>query len=502
MDASSLVGQGFFPKELPPPFNSRLLAQYVDAVGDFEPEPSPGQRLLVTRPAIHNLARPGGRRRRLHVPNPFSYYKLCRVLETGVLRLEKHFGESQFSVSLPAPDPRDFRAVIPQVDGGELSIQRARIRSASGFLLRTDVSRFYGSIYTHSIPWALDGKSVAKQARKGGLGNDLDAAFRDLQDGQTLGIPIGPDASFVTAEIIACAIDKQLRSNGLTSGMRFMDDYEFGFDSRSAAESALSIIEEVLADFELAINPRKTSIDQLPVELDRPWRAELRSYRFDAERDATPTELVSYFNRVFELKSKYPSDAVLAYAVARLRSVDVEDWDLLQNLICQCALAEPGATEPVVTLLQENSDRDMTEAIDGLISSTISYHAPLSHGSEVAWALWAAVWFKRPIPTEAASKLLLNRDPSVAVLALHAKELGLIKRNVSFQSWGEGIDSASLYGPEWLLAYEADRNEWLPSVSKARLVEKDANFSALKSAEVSFYDPDITAPTKSLLLGY
>jgi len=402
-------------------------------------------------------------------------------------------------MSVPIEDAFGLRALIPQVDGGELSIQRAKSRSASRFLLRTDISRFYSSIYTHSIPWALDGKSAAKKTRVGGLGNNLDAGFRNLQDGQTLGIPIGPDASFVAAEVIACAIDKQLSQKGL-AGMRFMDDYEMGFESRSAAEEGLARLEETLAEFELAINPLKTHIDQLPVELDRPWRAEIKSYGFDPEVQITSTELVGYFNRVFQLKSDYPSDAVLAYAVARLRFVDVADWELLQNLICQCALAEPGALEPVVSILQQNSERDLTDAIDGLISSTISYHAPLAHGSEVAWALWAAVWFRRDIPSSAAAKLVSNRDPAVAILALHARELGLIKRNVSFQAWGDDINSESLYGQQWLIAYEADFRGWLPSSSRAKYVENDPNFSGLKQAGVSFYDPDITEPTRSLLI--
>jgi hypothetical protein len=503
IDISTMIARGFFPKELPPPFNTALFAQYTDYIEDrdFEPFPAPGQRFFSTRPSIHNLARPGGRRRRLHIPNPFGYYKLCQVLDSGSTRLEQHFDESAFSVSIPAQDPREFRALVPKADGAELAIHRARIRSAARFLLRTDISRFYGSIYTHSIPWALDGKSIAKEKRKGGLGNNLDAAIRVLQDGQTLGIPIGPDASLITAEVIACSIDKQLQSKGLV-GMRFMDDYELGFTSRSSAEAALSTIEEVLAEFELAINPRKTTIDQLPVELDRPWRAELQSYPFAEGREATSTEIVTYFNSVFELKSSYPNDAVLAYAVARLRSVKVSDWDLLQNLICQCALAEPGATEPVVTLLQENSDRELNEVIDELITSTISYHAPLLHGSEVAWALWAAVWFKRKISNAAARLLLLSRDSVVAILALHARDLGLISDDISFEDWADGIDSESLYGPDWLLVYEADRNGWLTNVTKASFVDNDPNFSLLKVAGVFFYEPDVKAPTKSLLFEY
>jgi hypothetical protein len=57
---------------------------------------------------------------------------------------------------------------------------------------------------------------------------------------------------------------------------------------------------------------------------------------------------------------------------------------------------------------------------------------------------------------------------------------------------------SSLYNSQWLLAYEGNRRGWFPA-SKARIVDEDPNFSNLKALDVSFYDPDITAPTKSLL---
>jgi hypothetical protein len=297
------------------------------------------------------------------------------------------------------------------------------------------------------------------------------------------------------AEVLACAVDKELQNRGVF-GMRFMDDYEIGFLSRSSAEAGLATVEEVLAEFELAINPRKTSIHKLPVELDRRWASEIKTYSFK-EGNVAGSELLHYFNRVFEIKTAYPNDAVLSYAVSRLRSVEIDDRALLQNLICQCALAEPGAMEPVVTLLQEKMADDLTDAIDKLIASTISYHAPLSHGSEVAWALWAAIWFQRAIPARIARRLQGNRDPAVMVLALHAKELGLVPKNVSLLDWSV-FDASSLYDSNWLLAYEAECRGWLPA-NRKKYVDADPNLSALKQAGVSFYDPDVTAPTKFLL---
>lgn len=494
MDAKSLLSFGFFPKELPPPFTTANLAEYFT---NNKQTAAQLRKPLVTQPAIHNLARPGGQRRRLQIPNPFSYQRVCSLLEKHTDLINKHLSQSIYTLSLPVADPSARRALTPQADGLELGTRRAAVRSAARFSLKADISRFYGSIYTNSIVWALEGKNHAKKVKAGSPANQLHEALRDLQGGQTLGIPIGPDASLVIAEIIACAADQILAERNLV-GMRFMDDYEFGFASRLDAEASLVLLEDTLADFELALNPQKTMIQSLPADMERGWLSEIKAYPFPEDNPVSQSELLKYFNRVFEWKTKYPSDAVLAYAVARLRSVRISDWKLLQDLVCQCALAEPGAMEPVVTLLQEHGDKDFTEALDKLIASTIDYHAPLSHGSEVLWALWASIWFKRNIPSGVARKLERNQDAAVAVLVLHAKEMGLIGNDVSFSDWIDSLSVDSFYDSQWLFAYEADIKGWLNSRQKS-LANQDPLFSKLKADGVFFFDPNIKAPTKTLL---
>jgi hypothetical protein len=58
----------------------------------------------------------------------------------------------------------------------------------------------------------------------------------------------------------------------------------------------------------------------------------------------------------------------------------------------------------------------------------------------------------------------------------------------------------SLYGPTWLLTYEADVHGWLRP-TKRGIVRSDANFAPLKAANVSFFDESVVAPTKTLLFG-
>jgi hypothetical protein len=107
------------------------------------------------------------------------------------------------------------------------------LRSRSRYVIQTDISRFYQSIYTHSIPWALHGKAAAKANRSRRLiGNTLDKLVREGQDRQTIGVPIGPDTSLIIAEIILSSVDEALKRKRLKNGLRYIDDYDFGFQTQ------------------------------------------------------------------------------------------------------------------------------------------------------------------------------------------------------------------------------------------------------------------------------
>lgn len=171
----------------------------------------------------------------------------------------------------------------------------------------------------------------------------------------------------------------------------------------------------------------------------------------------------------------------------------------LQNLIFQCALKEAGAIDPVISLLETERERGISEDIDLLIHRILDHNVPLDHGSELAWALWAAVWFKRPVTRHLAERLDGNPDPIVALLTLHARDISLIESDVEFPMWSSLITRDCLYNAQWLLAYEADFRGWLSSAETSNHVDEDPNFGVLKRLGISFFDPSIAAPTRALL---
>src|SRR3546814_9550733 len=87
-----------------------------------------------------------------------------------------------------------------------------RISDWSSDVCSSDL-RFYHSIYTHSIAWAILGKAHVKashhtNAFKGHFANHLDKAVGAGQEGQTIGIPLGPDTSRIIAELVAVEVEE------------------------------------------------------------------------------------------------------------------------------------------------------------------------------------------------------------------------------------------------------------------------------------------------------
>lgn len=147
-------------------------------------------------------------------------------------------------------------------------------------LVKADIKNFYPSIYTHSIAWALHGRSkVRKPANIHNyslLGNRLDKLFQNANDGCTNGLPIGPVVSDIAAEIIAAAVDReltrQIRSFGIDCvAVRFKDDYRILTKSDNDARAIIKALQTSLKTYNLELSDEKTKIATLPSGLFREW---------------------------------------------------------------------------------------------------------------------------------------------------------------------------------------------------------------------------------------
>lgn len=134
-------------------------------------------------------------------------------------------------------------------------------------LLNLDISDCYGSIYTHSIAWALHDKDIAKAKRynKNLIGNVIDNHIQDMSYGQTNGIPQGSVLMDFIAEIVLGYADLLL-SEGLKNNntadykiLRYRDDYRIFTNNPNESFRIAKIITEVLSGLNFKINPNKTN---------------------------------------------------------------------------------------------------------------------------------------------------------------------------------------------------------------------------------------------------
>jgi hypothetical protein len=496
MTKKQLIEKGYFPKELPPPFTTILFANAAtNSVANLRRQYFPNTISNYTsKPIVHNLARAGTLRRKLAIPNPLSFHELSLFVENNWTQLNQSASSSKISYSSPTPDPNSPRALSQKYNFNILPFARANVRSGMRYILRTDINSFYPSIYSHSIPWAIHTKPIAKADRSLHLlGNQLDKIIRNGQDRQTIGIPIGPDTSLLIAEILLSDIDSKLPANIIPHAFRYIDDYEIGFSTLADAESTLAVLQSLLAEYELQLNPRKTGISELPQTLEYPWVPELRSQPIRSSQRSQATDILSLVNKALYLMPTYIDQSVLKYTLSRLKSVPIAtaNWPFYQDILLQCAVIEPGTLDVVIGELQKYQAGGMQlnrTNISETFESIILHHAPLEHGSETAWAVWGSILFNIDIGQNATNVLTQTEDSIVALLCLFANSKGLLHNSADFNKWANLMTTSELCDSQWLLAYEAKIQGWLPSLNVADHIGAHSYFSWLEQSGVSFFD--------------
>jgi len=134
------------------------------------------------------------------------------------------------------------------------------------YVLHIDIADCYGSIYTHSIPWALHTKKKAKEEKnnKQLIGNIIDKHLQDMSYGQTNGIPQGSVLMDFIAEIVLGYADlklsKKIKNLGVSDYhiIRYRDDYRIFSNNPQEAELIVKSITEIITEFGMRLNAQKT----------------------------------------------------------------------------------------------------------------------------------------------------------------------------------------------------------------------------------------------------
>ncbi len=482
------------PRQDHPPLNSLSLSNVIQKVVTFARKEmkKDSRNRKRSRLVRHSVPKMKHLRRHFGIPNPCSQTMLCICAAKRWRQLDAICQKSAISLSRPVSSAK--RSLSAEHSRRAEGVHRAQRSVGKRFMLKADIATFYPSIYTHSIPWAIHGKGVARSRRaKDWYGNQLDVWMRETQDRQTGGIPIGPDTSLLIAEVIASRIDTQLAKllGQDLKGVRYLDDYHLYFSTRADAERALAALHTVAQSFELQLNGPKTEIVQVPEAIEPPWKTELRLISIQGDERATAIK--AFFDRTSELASEFPSDSVFTYAVRKVTRyasrLGVNEWEVCRSLLLRSCLGEATMLPALLELYEQNPDTWNRDDLRELLTELCVYHAPLQQGFEVAWSLWVARALGIDLPERVRAAVRKVDDDIVALVALDMETEGLLPR-LDSALWASRMKADHLYSEHWLLAYEAYVRGWLPSVDGQDYVTADPFFSILNDGEVRFYSAE------------
>lgn len=490
----TLVTKGYFPEEILPPFHTEDLKLVIDHILTNLDilDPITGKKKIVSKPVTFSIPKIKIYRRNLSIPNPLHYIRLSNTIVQNWNQIQAHCDKSNISLSRLNIIPGTARALIkPNFN----DTAREKIIRSTGYryLLKIDIAKCYNSIYTHSIPWALHTKvsSKAARSRKSFFGNELDEDSRKLQDGQTVGIPIGPDCSRIISEIILSSIDLEIKKQiGNYSGVRVIDDYHLYFKSQGDLDLARSIISKSLKEYELELNQSKEKTLELPELIESEWFDNLRNYRF-RNKGYQRKDLIAFFDLALLYTKKFPDDLVMTYAMSKLRATvfSPKNWEILQSLMLNALIIESKILPYVAQNLTSYHNKEYKLnylLIQNALEEFIVFHLRLNNDFEVAWTLWILKSLKIVVSENLGENISESKNPIVILTALDLFHSGFMPKGLVIANWKQYLTQENLYSEFWLIAYEAKMKGWIPTPTD--YIDKDPFFKILKDNGVSFYN--------------
>lgn len=542
MNRYKLIRNGYFPKELPPPFNTigfskklryienkwnNLKKEKQKPIGEESNKKAKsrykqnfGSRFDSSKTTSFSLPKGIYTRRKIEIPNPLHYSELCNNIISFWGHIKIAYQLSEISASIPTESGAQRAVRTSSNSKNEFEIQKLLISYDKRYEVTFDIVQFYPSIYTHTISWALLGKKKAKELfnisnsnptkwesiknvapdailyRKA---NILDTSIRNCQDKQSIGFPIGPDTSFILAEVIANRLDSEIQKKSEEiefSGLRYYDDYVFYTNNYDDAERILKIGQSVFQDFQLESNEKKARISEIPFIYNDIWSVQLFSFKFSR---CTPNNLRSYFSLIFSLIQSNKEDTAQIIIAGLSRFVkgytlisDLESWRIFEKLLLKLMILDGTHLKIALQLFlayEKFVNNSSKVNIKNVLIKIIEKHLELGHSFEIAWSLWIFKSLKISPPSSTLNKILTTEDDISKLIVLDLIHVGLFKgRKPGLDKISKSISSENFMESNWLFIYESLKKEWIKPRSKKALSGNEY-MNLLLQYNVEFYDP-------------
>ena len=497
-----LLRRGYFPENLPPPFTSEEVAdffqQYPRQKEYIENKESP------LRAATYNASKRRLSRRIFSTVHPVTAYNTAKFVDEYWEKITKFFSKSKASYSIPVydnnADPNKHGRALLVNSYFRLEQEKIRRLSSYRYIASTDIARFYHSIYTHSIPWAYHGKVKAKKVRSTDSSdvffNKADELIRNGQDGQTVGIPVGPDMSRVFAEIIGAAIDEkfQRRADEYEHQiLRHVDDIWIGTNSHSDAEMLLTYYREAVREFELDINEYKTGIYSENFSFTDYWLTELSEkleIAVSISESQAKMRLRSALEYAFQMTVKRNDDGIIKYVLRYIDQNKLSEthWDIIEPFLKRSVVHFGHTIDYVARILAwrylRKDDLDVDKWIP-IMSKLLDSHGRLGNDSEVCWAIYLHQLLKRKIDESIGIRIVENCGPLSLVALLNCVDSRLVSASL-LQNAQQRLKTETDSGRYWPVFLEWNTKQWSKHQSvrlKNDVIQKLSDFDA------HIYDP-------------
>lgn len=423
-----------------------------------------------------------GSRRFFGTPNIITYFHVSSFVWRNWGKFQDNFTLSPYSIGVPEIMDEDEDRAIKVPSLSELSKHTSKNLRYAPFVLKADIAQCFPSLYTHSIPWAAHGIEESKDdtdhESKQMIFNALDFFVRNGQRGNTRGVLVGPDAYRLIAEFVLCRIDNEIQKavgDKIVGAVRHVDDYYIGLRTEHEAESVLSHLRMVLAEYELHLNDHKTAIFSSLEPINDLWAQRLRDHMPSSQFDVyNEDRLERAISEAVETARSVKSDSPLKILMRSFDNAGIyntDEWDFVEQNLQRIIQKHPHSLDYACLLVAKRFALGKSVDAQGwtdVAEIIIKRGLALDHDHEVLWMLWLLLVCDFEIDHDMVAELAKSRNAHTRALLVQAHVDGKIGRKPKL----------SLGGP--LSSMDAN---WLVNLVARSQGFSGAKFSGLYSEE-------------------
>lgn len=492
---------GYFPLELPPTFSTRNFGREAFQLSRLWT----GQQLRSFRssPERYSVPRAGRIRRQLEIVNPINQLHVADLISANwddILARIRRSGttvyRAQFQVRLNA-------RCLAGVNYDEADRRKIQILAQHGRYIQTDIVRFFPSIRTDTIAWALRGKAwvqanAASRAFQNSYASQLGDAVAAGQGGQAIGIPVGPDTSWILAEVVASELEETAK-RGIpdldTRGVRYADDMFVGVHDDESPEAILAHLASSLYEFELELNNEKTTVHGIGIPQPSEWVHFLRGFSVSASVSRQREDIDSYFKEAMRLADANPRQNVLLFASKNVlnATLDARNLPHLVRWLLYVSRRAPSCLSFVaehLAALHEAGTLPPSSEVNEFILQQIPLKARAAQTGELSWLLFWARELSLRLDARILEPVCRLRSGVCALLTLDLLERGAVDGDLSTALWESFANVEGLQSEMWLPAYEATKKRWWPRHVSDLFIRAHMYFGELYRRDVEFYEPN------------